>query len=170
MRFDAVHKGRLFSRLKPCFPPSAARCGKPEGRFAAARENRFFQIGESGAIVEARRREAAPETLEGEERPPDMTRDLFGDVPGPAQQSFFGEGEGKLQAPLRSYLPDPAKVRAELRALLETARTATEMPWSERDAGYWQLVFPNMANWLPEEEARQLRFEFAREMERLAAA
>ena len=31
----------------------------------------------------------------------------------------------------------------------------------------WQTVFPNMAKWLPEEEADQLRFEFAQEIERL---
>jgi len=99
-----------------------------------------------------------------------MTSDLFGNPAGPAQHSLFGEGEGKLQEPVRSYLPDPAKVRVKLLALLDTARAAKEMPWSERDAGYWQLVFPNMANWLPEEEAAQLRFEFAREMERLRAA
>jgi hypothetical protein len=41
------------------------------------------------------------------------------------------------------------------------------MPWSERDARMWQTVFPNMAKWLPDEEADQLRFEFARELERL---
>ncbi len=99
-----------------------------------------------------------------------MTSDLFGNPTGPSQQSFFGEGDGKLQEPVKTYLPDPEKVRLQLRELLNTVRTAAEMPWSERDAGYWQLVFPNMANWLPEEEAAQLRFEFAREMERLRAA
>ena len=42
------------------------------------------------------------------------------------------------------------------------------MPWSERDVRMWQMVFPNMAKWLPEEEAAQLRFEFDREIERLS--
>ncbi|MGH6791536.1 MAG: hypothetical protein ACRECF_02205 [Methyloceanibacter sp.] len=55
-------------------------------------------------------------------------------------------------------------------ALLEKLRLAKKMPWSERDARMWRTVFPNMANWLPEEEADQLRFEFAREMERLTKA
>jgi hypothetical protein len=41
------------------------------------------------------------------------------------------------------------------------------MPWPERDARMWQTVFPNMANWLPADEAEQLRLEFAQEMERL---
>ncbi len=44
------------------------------------------------------------------------------------------------------------------------------MPWSERDARMWQTVFPNMANWLPHDEAEQLRAAFAREMERLHRA
>jgi uncharacterized protein (DUF2267 family) len=44
------------------------------------------------------------------------------------------------------------------------------MPWSERDARMWQTVFPNMAKWLPKEEADQLSFEFAQEIERLRRA
>ena len=47
---------------------------------------------------------------------------------------------------------------------------AGAMPWTERDARMWQIVFPNMANWLPSDEADQLRFEFAQEMERLKQA
>ena len=62
---------------------------------------------------------------------------------------------------------DPETVRIRLRLLLEKARSAEKMPWSERDARMWQTVFPNMAKWLPPEEADQLRFEFAHEMERL---
>jgi hypothetical protein len=34
----------------------------------------------------------------------------------------------------------------------------------------WQTVFPQMASGLPEDEANQLRFEFAQEIERLKAA
>lgn len=91
--------------------------------------------------------------------------DLFGH--GPAQGSLFGDGDDRLQAPARHYLPDPEKVRQRLRALLEKAQSAEKMPWSERDARMWQIVFPNMANWLPDDEAEQLRLEFAQEMERL---
>ena len=43
------------------------------------------------------------------------------------------------------------------------------MPWCERDARMWQTVFPNMAKWLPDDEAAQLRMEFDREIERLGA-
>lgn len=94
--------------------------------------------------------------------------DLFGHRP--AQGNLFGDGEHQLQAPQQSTVPDPEKVRRRLRALLEKARTAERMPWSERDARMWQIVFPNMANWLPQEEANQLRFEFARELKRLTRA
>ena len=94
--------------------------------------------------------------------------DLFGHRL--AQASLFGPGEDRLQAPRQSSLPDPQTVRVRLQSLLEKARSAERMPWSERDARMWQTVFPNMAKWLPEEEAAQLRFEFAQEMERLSRA
>ena len=92
-------------------------------------------------------------------------KDLFGK--SPAQGSLFGPGEDRLQAPRQRSQPDPETVRLRLQLLLEKARSAEKMPWSERDARMWQTVFPNMANWLPQDEADQLRFEFAREMERL---
>ena len=94
--------------------------------------------------------------------------DLFGHAP--AQGSLFGVGDDRLQAPVQRYLPDPEKVRQRLTSLLEKARSAATMPWSERDARMWQIVFPNMANWLPDDEAEQLRLEFAREMDRLNRA
>ena len=39
-----------------------------------------------------------------------------------------------------------------------------------KQVAYWKLVFPQMTNWLPEDEARQLRFEFETELARLEAA
>lgn len=91
--------------------------------------------------------------------------DLFGK--SPAQASLFGAGEKRLQAPRQRSMPDPETVRLRLKSLLQKARAAERMPWSERDARMWQTVFPNMAKWLPKDEAEQLRFEFAQEMERL---
>jgi hypothetical protein len=94
--------------------------------------------------------------------------DLFGRRP--PQDSLFGSGENRLQAPPQRLVPDTEMVRLRLTGLLEKVRSADKMPWSERDARMWQTVFPNMAKWLPEEEANQLRFEFAQEMERLSKA
>ena len=76
----------------------------------------------------------------------------------------------KIQIQLVCFERHPEKVRRRLRALIEKARSAEKMPWSERDARTWQIVFPNMAKWLPDHEAEQLRFEFAQEMERLKQA
>ncbi len=75
-----------------------------------------------------------------------------------------------MQPSKKSDEPDPVVIRKRLHDLLSTAKAAKTMPWNEHDAGVWQLIFPNMANWLPENEAKQLRFEFAQEMGRLAAA
>lgn len=44
------------------------------------------------------------------------------------------------------------------------------MPWPPKKAGYWRLVFPRMTNWLPADEAAQLRFAFEAEIARLEAA
>jgi hypothetical protein len=96
--------------------------------------------------------------------------DLFGNPLGPQQQSLFGQGEDRLQAPVQNYAPDPERARQKLLALLATARAAQAMPWPEREARMWQTVFPNMANWLPEDEAEQLRFEFEQEISRLSRA
>jgi hypothetical protein len=71
--------------------------------------------------------------------------------------------------PERNYDPDPAQVRAELMAVLARARAAQE-PWPAKEASYWRTVFPQMANWLPAEEADGLRKAFAAELRRLEGA
>jgi hypothetical protein len=65
---------------------------------------------------------------------------------------------------------DPDEVRAELQSVLTKARAAQTFPWDARRTLYWRTVFPQMANWLPDEEAAQLRFEFEVEIRRLEAA
>lgn len=65
---------------------------------------------------------------------------------------------------------DPAEVRAELLEILAAARAARDVaPWDRRTHRYHQVVFPQMANWLPDDEANQLRFEFAKELKRIEA-
>ncbi|MBA4748842.1 MAG: hypothetical protein H2056_09025 [Sphingopyxis sp.] len=67
-----------------------------------------------------------------------------------------------------SFEPDREEVRQELLEILAAAKAAaTECPWDARTFKYHKVVFPQMANWLPAEERDQLRFEFAREVERL---
>ena len=44
------------------------------------------------------------------------------------------------------------------------------MPWDSEKVRLYRLIFPQMSNWLPKEEAAQLCFEFDSEMKRLEAA
>ena len=85
--------------------------------------------------------------------------DLFG-----AQADLFGP------PPPKSYAPSLATVRAEVNKVLEKARIAREMPWTAKEVAFWKTVFPQMTNWLPEEEAAQLRSAFMEEICRLEAA
>lgn len=85
--------------------------------------------------------------------------DLFGPE---AQPDLFGE------AGTPTYRPDIDSVRERLNQILAEVRAAQELPWG--CASLYRTIFPQMTLWLPEEEAAQLRFEFAAEMERLKAA
>ncbi len=85
---------------------------------------------------------------------------------------FLTEPQPELfeERPERKYYADPDKVRAKLHKLLAEVRAAQSMPWNARTLRLHQTVFPQMTNWLPEEEAAQLRFQFEAELERLKAA
>ena len=91
----------------------------------------------------------------------------------PDEPDLFGPSQ--LGLGLKDTRPDrtrvdPEEVRQELRALLALAQAATdEAPWDRRSHRYHQVVFPQMASWLPEEEAEQLWFEFAKELARIEA-
>jgi hypothetical protein len=85
--------------------------------------------------------------------------DLFG-----TQADLFGPPRPK------SYAPSLATVRAEVNKVLEKARIAKDMPWTAKEVAFWKTVFPQMTNWLPDEEAAQLRHAFMEEMRRLEAA
>ena len=89
----------------------------------------------------------------------------------PDELDLFGPSQPGLG--LEDTRPDPTRidpdeVRQELRALLELAKAARdEAPWDRRTHRYHEVVFPQMANWLPDDEANQLCFEFAKELERI---
>jgi hypothetical protein len=72
--------------------------------------------------------------------------------------------------PKQSYTPSLATVRAEVNKVLEKARLAKDMPWTAKEVAFWKTVFPQMTNWLPAEEAEQLRSAFTDEVSRLEAA
>jgi hypothetical protein len=87
----------------------------------------------------------------------DLFRESQPDLPGVEQSAAV-------------YRADPDEVRTELLCVLAQARAARSFPWDVRRTLYWRTVFPQMTNWLPDEEAAQLRFEFESEIRRLDAA
>jgi hypothetical protein len=78
---------------------------------------------------------------------------------------MFGE-----DSPTPEYRPDPDSVRAELYKILAEARAAHKLPWEPKTVLLYRTIFPQMTNWLPDEEGAQLRFEFETEIKRLEAA
>lgn len=72
--------------------------------------------------------------------------------------------------PRRESRVSPDAVRAKLLARLAELRAADEMPWNTTTLRYWRTVFPQMTNWLPDDDAAQLRFAFVEELKRLKAA
>ena len=64
--------------------------------------------------------------------------------------------------------PDPALIRANVRALIDQLRGAAQMPWSEDELGYHKVVMPQTTLWLPDEERAELLHEFDAEVARLA--
>ena len=60
------------------------------------------------------------------------------------------------------YEPNLDEIRDDLSAILNAARGVTaDSLWDERTFRYNKVVFPQMARWLPDEEAAQLCFEFS---------
>lgn len=61
-------------------------------------------------------------------------------------------------------------MRSRLHKILAEARAARRLPWEPTTVSLYRTIFPQMTNWLPDDEAAQLRFEFDTELARLAAA
>jgi hypothetical protein len=79
------------------------------------------------------------------------------------QSDLFGE-----DTPTPEYRADPDVVRAELYKILAEARAAQRL--EPKTVLLYRTIFPQMTNWLPDEEGAQLRFEFETEIKRLQAA
>jgi len=91
----------------------------------------------------------------------------------PQQDLFEAEAQAELFEPDSAppaYRPDPDQVRARLQRILAEARAAEKLPWDGDKLLVYRTIFPQMAGWLPDDEAAQLRFEFDTEMARLKAA
>jgi hypothetical protein len=86
------------------------------------------------------------------------------DFKGEMQTDLFGAD------PVPAYRPDPDKVRSRLHKILAEARAAQKLPWEPTTVSLYRTIFPQMTQWLPEDEGAQLRFEFEAELERLKAA
>jgi len=88
------------------------------------------------------------------------------------QSDFFGAaqlGLGLEDTRADPTLVDPAEVREELTAILALAQASRDTaPWDRRTHRYHQVVFPQMADWLPAEEADALRRQFSLELDRIA--
>jgi len=67
------------------------------------------------------------------------------------------------------YHPDPIKVRSRLDKILVEARTAETLPWQPSQLSLYQTIFARIVNFLPDEDARQLKIEFEAELQRLGA-
>ncbi len=90
--------------------------------------------------------------------------DLFGEAPH--QGELFSDQKREK----REWIVNADTVREKMQRLLETARSAQSMPWPPRKAKIYETIFPQMADWLPTDEADQLRFAFAAELARLKQA
>jgi hypothetical protein len=70
-------------------------------------------------------------------------------------------------------MSQPAKLKSVAKPLAPIpaeARTAQKLPWEPKTVVLYRTIFPQMTNWLPDDEGAQLRFEFEAEIRRLEAA
>jgi hypothetical protein len=86
------------------------------------------------------------------------------DAPEEMQADLFGAPD------VPAYRPDPDKVRSRLHKILGEMRAADVLPWEPTTVSLYRTIFPQMTNWLSEDEGAQLRFEFEAELVRLKAA
>lgn len=85
--------------------------------------------------------------------------DLFGDVPQP-----------KAPPPEQRQPLTAEDVRNQMFDILAALREAETMPFGSDELRRHRAMFPIMAQWLDEDEGRQLVFDFEFELERLLNA
>jgi hypothetical protein len=91
--------------------------------------------------------------------------DLFGR--GPAQDDLFPDPVPQTRGRIVDF---PDEARRRLQKMLGQAKAAERLPWSERETRTLEILFAQMSEWLPDDEGKQLKFEFAQEIERLKNA
>ena len=91
--------------------------------------------------------------------------DLFGQ--GTPQRDLFPDPTPQTRGRIIDF---PAEARRRLMKMLAEAKAAEHLPWTDREVRTREILFSQMAEWLPGDEADQLCFEFAREVERLKNA
>jgi hypothetical protein len=62
----------------------------------------------------------------------------------------------------RTITPTAETVRPRLDAVLDQIRSGRASKWSEAEHRRWRVVFPQMCEWLPEDERELKRAEFRR--------
>ncbi|MDG4603108.1 MAG: hypothetical protein P9C48_12630 [Defluviicoccus sp.] len=71
------------------------------------------------------------------------------------------------ETPEPAWRPNPEKVRSRLRRILSEARASATLPWDAARLSLYRTIFPDMARWLPIDEAEALQNEFNAELARL---
>jgi hypothetical protein len=64
--------------------------------------------------------------------------------------------------PRKPQMPTADTVRPKLDAVLRQLRDGRASEWSKAEQSRWRVVFPQMCEWLPEEERELKRAEFRR--------
>ena len=84
-------------------------------------------------------------------------------MPGMSQLDLFPQSSEAVSA-----IPSVDAVRARFEDLLARLRSATsDLPFTPRELAYWQVVTPQMANWLPQAEREAVCAEFSDHLSRL---
>ncbi|OXE35004.1 MAG: hypothetical protein CGW95_16515 [Phenylobacterium zucineum] len=68
-----------------------------------------------------------------------------------------------------STIPTEDTIRARIDAVLLTLREARDLPWSAKEVARWQLIFPQMTDWLPARERDEKCAEFTALLAKLNA-